>query len=229
MELVEGESLRAQLRRGPLPQATGRPVDGRSDIFSPALVLLECWQGRHPFLRENVLDTLHAIAHDRLPALAYPAGSPEWGLARVFEKALEKDPDERYQTMKDLAIDLRRLRQERESGKMTPLAPVHATRRPHRIYHRRGPVGYLDRGGAWRKTEPRRSAVSLPARGRVRDGSPTASPSRSPPARPKKRVSRSFRMAAGPPRRPEGMMPVAQSCYNGACGKSSSRRRQSGN
>jgi serine/threonine protein kinase len=58
-------------------QATGRPVDGRSDIFSLALVLFEGWQGRHPFVWGNVLDTMHAIAHDRLPGLSYAAGSPE--------------------------------------------------------------------------------------------------------------------------------------------------------
>lgn len=100
-------------------QGTGRQVDGRSDIFSLALVLYECWQGRHPFLRDNMLDTLHAIAHDRLPALSYPLGSPEWGLARILEKALEKEPDQRYQTMKDIGIDLRRLKQESESGKLS--------------------------------------------------------------------------------------------------------------
>ena len=99
-------------------QSTGRQVDGRSDIFSLALALFECWQGRHPFLRSNKLDTLHAIAHDHLPALAYSAGTPEWGLARVLEKALEKNPDERYQTIKDFGIDLRRLKQESESGKL---------------------------------------------------------------------------------------------------------------
>jgi len=70
-------------------QATGRQADGRSDIFSLALVLLECWQGRHPFLRDNVRDTLHAIAHDRLPALAYPAGSPEGSGAGIREGAGE--------------------------------------------------------------------------------------------------------------------------------------------
>jgi serine/threonine protein kinase len=45
-------------------QAASRPVDGRSDIFSLALVLLESWQGRNPFLRANLVDTLHAIVHD---------------------------------------------------------------------------------------------------------------------------------------------------------------------
>ena len=113
-------------------QGTGRQVDGRSDIFSLTLVLYECWQGRHPFLRDNMLDTLHAIAHDRLPTLSYPAGSPEWGLARMLEKALEKEPDERYQTMKDLGIDLRRLRQESESGKLpsSAAAALAPRRRP---------------------------------------------------------------------------------------------------
>ncbi len=103
-------------------QAQGREADARSDIFSLALVLLECWQGRNPFLRATALDTLHAIVHDRTPALSFPPAGVEWGLARILEKALEKDADERYQTMKDLAIDLRRLKQESDSGKMAPLA-----------------------------------------------------------------------------------------------------------
>src|SRR5579862_6829732 len=90
-------------------QAVGRQVDSRSDIFSLALVLFECWQGRQPFLRETVVDTLHAIVHDPLPVPPYPAATPEWSLARILEKAVEKQPDERYQTMKDLSIDLRRL------------------------------------------------------------------------------------------------------------------------
>src|SRR5829696_6569158 len=99
-------------------QSTGGQVDGRSDIFSLAVALFECWQGRHPFLRNNTLETRHAIVHDRLPALAHPAGTWEWRLARMLEKALEKEPEERYQTIKDLGIDLRRLKQESESGKL---------------------------------------------------------------------------------------------------------------
>ena len=106
-------------------QATGRQVDGRSDVFSLALVLVEGWQGRHPFLRGNVMDTMHAVAHDRLPTLAYTAGGLEWGMARVLEKALEKEPDERFQTMKDLGIDLRRLKQESEAGRLAPVAAAH--------------------------------------------------------------------------------------------------------
>jgi serine/threonine protein kinase/Flp pilus assembly protein TadD len=114
-------------------QATGCAVDSRSDIFSLALLLFECWQGHHPFRRKNLVDTMHAIAHDSLQAVAYRAGSVEWGLARMLEKALEKEPEERYQTMKDLGVDLRRLKQESESGKLpltTTGVPARATGRP---------------------------------------------------------------------------------------------------
>ena len=105
-------------------QAMGLPADARSDIFSLALVLLEMWQGRNPFARRNTLETLHAIAHDRLPAFRYEAGSVESGFGRVLEKALAKPADQRYPSMKDLEVDLRRLRQESESGAITGSAGI---------------------------------------------------------------------------------------------------------
>jgi serine/threonine protein kinase len=66
-------------------QATGRVVDGRSDIFSLALVLFECWQGRNPFKRASIVDTLHAIVYDTLPVLTFRPGSAEWELGRILE------------------------------------------------------------------------------------------------------------------------------------------------
>src|SRR5688572_21548552 len=83
-------------------QALGHAVDSRSDIFSMAVVLLECWQSHNPFARAHTVDTLHAIVHDSLPELDYRPGSVEWALLRILVKALEKAPDDRYQTMKDL-------------------------------------------------------------------------------------------------------------------------------
>ena len=106
-------------------------MDGRSDIFSLALVLFECWQGANPFRRANFVDTLHAIVHDALPALAYPAGSAEWELNRILQKALAKETENRYQTMKDLGIDLRRLKQETESGNLSS-RPMQTSIRPQR-------------------------------------------------------------------------------------------------
>ena len=110
-------------------------MDGRSDVFSLALVFFECWQGGNPFARGHTVDTLHAIVHESLPEPAYPAGSAEWAFLRILVKALEKDPDDRYQTMKDLGIDLRRLKQESEFGKL-PSQPVAAPAQPKRAPRR---------------------------------------------------------------------------------------------
>jgi serine/threonine protein kinase len=87
-------------------QAAGRPLDARSDVFSFGVVLYELAAGRRPFGGATDLDTLHAIVHDPVPKLA---GDVPPNLQRVIEKALEKEPDRRYQAMRDLVGDLRRL------------------------------------------------------------------------------------------------------------------------
>jgi serine/threonine protein kinase/tetratricopeptide (TPR) repeat protein len=87
-------------------QASGRTLDARSDIFSFGIVLYEALARRRPFEGVSELDVLQAIVHNAAPALhpEVPAA-----LRGVVEKALEKDPAERYQTMRDLVVDLRRL------------------------------------------------------------------------------------------------------------------------
>jgi eukaryotic-like serine/threonine-protein kinase len=87
-------------------QARGLPVDARSDIFSLGVVLYEMAAGRPPFQGETPSDVIAAILHFDPPAL--PDLPPE--LEHTLRKALEKDRDERHQTAKDLAADLKRLR-----------------------------------------------------------------------------------------------------------------------
>jgi Tol biopolymer transport system component len=94
-------------------QALGRPIDARSDIFSFGVMLFEALGGTRPFERTTALDTLHAIVHEP------PVTPPRWQgrplpaeLGWVLHKCLAKDPDERHQTMRDLAADLRRIRRE---------------------------------------------------------------------------------------------------------------------
>src|SRR5262245_15574589 len=87
-------------------QTTGLPLDARSDVFSFGIVLYELLSGKRPFDGANDLETLKAIAHATPDPL--PADMPE-ALRNVVDKALEKDPAERYQTMRDLVVDLRRV------------------------------------------------------------------------------------------------------------------------
>ena len=92
-------------------QARGGDIDERSDIFSFAVVLYEMLTGKLPFQGRSGIDTLHAILKDstpRLPTLG-PDVSPEAAgeLQRILDKCLAKDPIDRYQTMKDLVVDLR--------------------------------------------------------------------------------------------------------------------------
>jgi eukaryotic-like serine/threonine-protein kinase len=87
-------------------QASGRPVDARSDIFSFSIVLYELLAGRRPFEGGTDSELLQAIIHRK----HHPLGDEiPLALRTVVEKGLEKDPAERYQSMREMVIDLRRL------------------------------------------------------------------------------------------------------------------------
>ena len=100
-------------------QAQGRPVDHRSDIFSFGCIIYEAAAGARPFSGGSVVDTLHQIIHVDPPPIAarLPAAPPD--LQRIVRKCLAKDPEERYQSMKEVAIDLRDLRRQLDSGAVT--------------------------------------------------------------------------------------------------------------
>jgi serine/threonine protein kinase/sugar lactone lactonase YvrE len=85
--------------------ARGLRVDHRTDIFSFGVVLYEMLSGFPPFQRVTAGDTLNAILHDEPAAL--PQSDPAIpALERIIRHCLEKQPEERFQSFRDLAFDL---------------------------------------------------------------------------------------------------------------------------
>jgi serine/threonine protein kinase/tetratricopeptide (TPR) repeat protein len=95
-------------------QARGKPVDARSDIWSLGVVIYEMVAGRTPFAGETSTDVIVAITQKEPPPLARFAPNVPAELEWIVMKALRKDRDERYQTIKELITDLRRLKQRLE-------------------------------------------------------------------------------------------------------------------
>ncbi len=87
-------------------QANASPVDHRTDIFSLGVMLHEMAAGVGPFRRNSPIDTLRAILEEGPPDLRRgPAMFPP-ELQRVIRRCLEKDPDERYQSARDVCFNL---------------------------------------------------------------------------------------------------------------------------
>jgi len=95
-------------------QARGKPVDARSDIWSLGVVVYELVAGRTPFEGETSTDVIVGITQKEPPPLARYAPNVPAELDWIVMKALRKDREERYQTIKELLTDLRRLKQRLE-------------------------------------------------------------------------------------------------------------------
>ncbi len=97
-------------------QARGQAVDHRSDLFSLGCVLYELVTGCRAFRGDSSVDTLHKILYSEPDGIRTLRADTPAELVRIIRKALAKDPDDRYQSARDLAIDVRELLREIDSN-----------------------------------------------------------------------------------------------------------------
>ena len=87
-------------------QVKGQRADARSDIFSLGCVLYEMVTGLRAFRRGTAAETMSAILKEDPPELGLPVGTVPPALERVVRHCLEKRPEERFQSARDLAFAL---------------------------------------------------------------------------------------------------------------------------
>jgi TolB-like protein/Flp pilus assembly protein TadD len=97
-------------------QALGREVDARSDIFSLGVVLYQMAAARLPFQGATAAETLQQITQSQPEALARFNYSVPPDFERIVRKCLEKDRGRRYQSVRDLLVDLNNLKRDLDSG-----------------------------------------------------------------------------------------------------------------
>jgi serine/threonine protein kinase len=93
-------------------QARGLDIDARTDIWSLGVIMYEMIAGRPPFRGETKSHTVVSILESDPPSLTSLAPEAPAEFQRIVRKALTKDRDNRYQTARDLMIDIRNLRRD---------------------------------------------------------------------------------------------------------------------
>jgi serine/threonine protein kinase/tetratricopeptide (TPR) repeat protein len=90
-------------------QIQGGDIDARSDIFSFGVVFFEMLTGKLPFKGEHDASIMYSIINEEPEPLQKYLPEANSDIMHIINRALEKDPEDRYQSMKDIVIELRRM------------------------------------------------------------------------------------------------------------------------
>jgi serine/threonine protein kinase/tetratricopeptide (TPR) repeat protein len=113
-------------------QVRGLTVDQRSDIFSLGVMVYEMLTGRLPFAGTSRTDTVFRITQAQPEAISRYAYDVPEDLDRIVRKCLEKAREHRYQNMRDLLVDLSKLRRD-SSAILLPIGPHGGVRQYRRV------------------------------------------------------------------------------------------------
>ena len=102
-------------------QLLGQRVDRRCDVFSFGVVLCELLTGKAPFVHDNRIDTMHAILHRDPSFPSNGRADLPLDLQHVLTRALAKTPKDRYQTIVELAEELKNIKRDLDLGKTLPV------------------------------------------------------------------------------------------------------------
>jgi len=121
--ITDAGALRGKLLYMSPEQAWGKPMDRRSDVFSLGILFYEMVTDQKPFLGTSEMSILETVRECRIsPPSSFNPRLPET-IEKVIMKALERDPDDRYQDAAEMARDLERVLRERQ-----PPTPVELAR-----------------------------------------------------------------------------------------------------
>src|SRR6266550_503253 len=97
-------------------QGKTKEIDHRSDIFSFGCILFEAVTGRKAFAGKDAIDSLNKIIREPAPPINEFNPLAPGDLQRIVRRCLAKDPDDRYQTIRDVATELKEIRRELDAA-----------------------------------------------------------------------------------------------------------------
>jgi serine/threonine protein kinase len=106
-------------------QVMGKKIDNRSDIFSTGVIFYEMMTGKKPFTSDSVTSILYKIAHEPLPSFEEIGVEIPLEIETIINKAVEKEPEKRYQTMNEMIKDLKAVIDLYGEQKMATMPSLH--------------------------------------------------------------------------------------------------------